>query len=67
MIVCHCNAVSEREIRNAVRGGARNCQQVGRACAAGRVCGGCRPLIHRIIETEPASTLALDEIAAAAS
>ena len=52
MIVCHCKAVSEYAVREAVREGARSCRQVTRACEAGRICGGCRPLIREIIETE---------------
>jgi bacterioferritin-associated ferredoxin len=52
VIVCHCKAVSDHAIREAVREGARSCRQVGRACQAGRTCGGCRPLIREIIETE---------------
>jgi bacterioferritin-associated ferredoxin len=52
VIVCHCKAVSDHAIREAVREGARSCRQVGRACEAGRNCGGCHPLIREIIETE---------------
>lgn len=54
MIVCHCKAVSDRAIRDAVRGGARTPRQVSRACQAGRICGGCRPVIVELIESEPA-------------
>ena len=52
MIICHCKAVSERTVREAVREGARSCRQVTRSCEAGRICGGCRPLIREIIEAE---------------
>ncbi len=52
MIVCHCHGVSDRSIREAVQEGARTCRQVARACRAGRACGGCRPVIHEIIERE---------------
>ena len=57
MIVCHCQGVSDRSIRQAVREGARTVRQVSRVCRAGRMCGGCRPVICEIIAaeaTEPA-------------
>jgi bacterioferritin-associated ferredoxin len=52
LIVCHCQGVSDRRIRKAVRQGARNCKEVARACRAGGRCGGCRPAIHEIIAAE---------------
>jgi bacterioferritin-associated ferredoxin len=52
MIVCHCNGVSERAIRDVVRSGACSVRQVARACHAGRVCGGCHPAIREIIGGE---------------
>jgi len=52
VIVCHCQAVSERAIRNAVRDGARCRRSVARACAAGRSCGGCTSAIDEIVRSE---------------
>jgi len=52
VIVCHCNGISDREIREAVREGARSCGQVARACNAGHQCGGCRPAIRELITRE---------------
>jgi bacterioferritin-associated ferredoxin len=49
VLVCHCKAVSEREVRRAVGAGARTRRQVVRACGAGSVCGGCRPVIDEIL------------------
>jgi bacterioferritin-associated ferredoxin len=66
VLVCHCQAVCDREIRAAVRSGACSLRQVARACGAGRSCGGCRPAIHEIIESEhepSASFLSLRELA----
>ena len=65
MIVCQCKAVSEHAVREAVREGARSCRQVTRACEAGRICGGCRPLIREIIETEspPSPIFSFEELA----
>ena len=62
MIVCHCRGVSDRRIRKLVREGASCPAQVARACGAGRVCGGCAPLVEEIVvsesRTEPAAPLA---------
>jgi bacterioferritin-associated ferredoxin len=52
VIVCHCKAVRETSIRDAVRAGARCHRSVARACKAGGMCGGCRPAIEEIIEEE---------------
>jgi bacterioferritin-associated ferredoxin len=70
MIVCHCQAVSERTIRAAVREGARCRRSVARACSAGRSCGGCRLAIDEIVRSElerldSASPPALPDLATA--
>ena len=52
MIVCHCQAVSERAIRAAIRDGARCRRSVARACSAGRSCGGCRLAVDEILRSE---------------
>lgn len=52
MIVCHCFCVSDREIRSCAREGHAGIAEVGRACGAGTGCGGCRPEIATILETE---------------
>jgi bacterioferritin-associated ferredoxin len=52
MIVCHCFCVSDRQIRGCAREGAGSVGEVGRACAAGTGCGGCRAEIARIVEAE---------------
>jgi bacterioferritin-associated ferredoxin len=52
MIVCHCQAVTDRAIRNAVREGARCRRSVARACSAGRSCGGCTLAIDEIVRSE---------------
>lgn len=52
MVVCHCHAVNDRSIRTVVRAGARCVESVGRACGAGRACGGCHEAIRDVIEEE---------------
>lgn len=54
MIVCHCQSVSDRAIRAAVRDGARCRRSVARACHAGRSCGGCTRVIDEIVRSEVA-------------
>ena len=48
MIVCQCYGVSDRTIRKAGREGAQTAGEVGRACHAGKMCGGCTPAIDEI-------------------
>jgi len=69
MLVCHCNSVSERAIRRAVRDGAATLSDVGHACGAGACCGGCHDTIHGIIHAEsqhgemaPAAPLSLPSV-----
>jgi bacterioferritin-associated ferredoxin len=52
MIVCHCHAVTDREIRSSVRGGASSAGCVGAACGAGTGCGGCLELVEEIVDDE---------------
>jgi bacterioferritin-associated ferredoxin len=52
MIVCHCYGVSDREIRKCAREGAQDLAAVGRHCGAGTGCGGCRPELDDILESE---------------
>jgi bacterioferritin-associated ferredoxin len=58
VLVCHCHRVSDRTIRAACRAGARTREEVGQTCGAGTGCGGCRPMIDRLvaIEAEPGGT-----------
>jgi len=64
VLVCHCNGITDRKIRKAVRRGADNAGQVARMCGAGTSCGGCLPAIREIVHAE---TSARDEAPAPAS
>lgn len=61
MLVCHCNGVTERRVRSAVRAGACTLRDVARSCGAGASCGGCRPEIGRILRQEAAGAAQSDE------
>ncbi len=49
MIVCHCQAVSDSRIRDEIECGARDVNEIGSACEAGTVCGGCEPMLRRLL------------------
>ena len=48
--------VSDRAVRRAIREGADTPRLVARACRAGTGCGGCRPLLRRLIDEEQRRT-----------
>ncbi len=50
MLICHCQRVNDRRIRQALVDGARTVGQVGRLCGAGTQCGGCVPAVVQLVE-----------------
>lgn len=53
MLVCHCHALTDRDIRRAVRAtGACNVAEVGDHCGAATGCGGCHDLVAEIVHSE---------------
>lgn len=52
VIVCHCRAATDREIRRAVREGAATLREVGSRCGAASGCGGCAEVVIEIIAAE---------------
>jgi len=49
LLVCHCKAVFERRVREAIAEGAQNEFDVAIACGAGTGCGGCVPSITQLL------------------
>ena len=49
VIVCHCNGVSDREVRGAIERGAHATESVLRACGAGSDCGSCHAVVEQIL------------------
>ena len=53
MLVCHCHALTDRDIRRAVRStGACSVAEVGDQCGAATGCGGCHDLVAEIVAGE---------------
>ncbi|HHV22543.1 MAG TPA: (2Fe-2S)-binding protein [Propionibacterium sp.] len=49
MIVCHCEVVSDRQIRKAIGNGAKCPREIGIATGAGTECGNCLPSIAGLL------------------
>lgn len=49
VVVCHCNVVSDREIRAHVRAGALDADDIAAVCQAGTRCGGCVPVVEALL------------------
>lgn len=52
MYVCLCRAVTDRQVRHAVRAGACSIADVIECTRAGTCCGGCHSTIEEIIDEE---------------
>ena len=50
MIVCHCHAVSDREVAAAAERGAQDVEAVAEVCGAGSDCHGCHSRIDAILD-----------------
>lgn len=55
MVVCVCNAIRERDVREAARGGATSACQAYRALGRQPKCGQCVPFARAIIDEERAA------------
>lgn len=54
-LLCKCFRVSEREVRRAIRRGARSIERIGDACEAGTGCQTCHPSLEALLREEAAS------------
>ena len=50
MYVCICHAVTDRQIHDAVDGGAQDLTQLANVCGAGSNCGRCRETAQELID-----------------
>ena len=55
MYVCVCNAVTDREVGQAIDAGAGTRLEVTRACGAGGDCGACHGMIEEMLEARGCS------------
>lgn len=55
MIVCHCNAIREKEVRTVVRSGVRSPAKAYQTLGCKFQCGQCLPLAKSIINSELAT------------
>jgi bacterioferritin-associated ferredoxin len=55
MVVCLCQGVTERQVREAIADGATTRKKVTRACGAGAGCGGCHESIREILREHRAA------------
>jgi bacterioferritin-associated ferredoxin len=53
MIVCHCASVTDRDIHQLIRAGARSVKEIVQQSGAGRRCAPCRDAIASLLATEP--------------
>ncbi|WP_353205137.1 (2Fe-2S)-binding protein [Sphingomonas sp.] len=54
MVVCICNAIRERDVRDAARAGSKTACQAYRALGRQPKCGQCLPFARSIIDAERA-------------
>ena len=52
MFVCLCHAVTDKEVKSTIRGGAKSVEEVAEQCGAGGGCGMCHEQIKELIEDE---------------
>ena len=51
MIICHCHAVNDRQIKEAVENGIDTVRGLHRELKVGSSCGRCLPQVRRVLET----------------
>lgn len=59
MVVCHCEAVNDRVIRDALLSGSTSPDEIARVCGAGAQCGGCLDTIEDLLATAHETRVAL--------
>ena len=52
MYICLCNGITDRTIRETVRGGVSSVQELSAKTGCGTCCGSCLPIAEEIIQLE---------------
>ena len=57
MYVCICNAVTERQVKEAINAGADSAQALAECLGVSTCCGSCRPTVEAVLSdhAEPAN------------
>jgi bacterioferritin-associated ferredoxin len=66
MYVCICNGITERDVHQAIDGGASSVRDLNRALQVGSCCGKCVCLARDILRTQSQSDVSCDYVDAAA-
>jgi bacterioferritin-associated ferredoxin len=64
VVVCHCEVVSDADVRAAIAGGAGDLDAVTERCGAAGHCGGCVPAVEDLLEEAVLATQDLDALLA---
>ena len=55
MWICLCKGVNDRQIRAAIKAGARTPEEISERCRAATGCGGCLPEVCRLLADHAAA------------
>lgn len=61
MIVCLCEAVTDRQVREAIQGGCDSVRAVQRRCGAGASCGSCCGMVREMIASRRNRRVAVEQ------
>lgn len=64
MVICHCEVVSEADLRDVIAGGAADLDAVTERCGAAGRCGGCVPAVEDLLEEAALASQDLDALLA---
>ncbi len=66
MYICICNGVTERDVRQAIDGGASNIRDLNRSLQVGSCCGKCVCLARDLLRTQSKSNASCNYVDATA-
>ena len=66
MLVCHCAAVNDSAVKQVIDAGAHTIAEITAGCGAGGGCGGCHPVLCRMLDAHARGACGADECPVAA-